>query len=63
MDDRQSSHRERFVAVKEALHKAVLDRDIMEAEKAEIVDALSKVSFNVRLYYSCVSYVCGVHLL
>ena len=43
MDDKQSSLREQLVIKKEALNKAVLDREIMEAEQLEVVEALTKV--------------------
>lgn len=45
MDDKQSSLREQLVTTKEALNRATLDKEIMEAEKAEVVDALCKVIY------------------
>jgi len=43
MDDKQSSLRDELVTTKDALNRALLEKEIMEAEKAEVVDALSKV--------------------
>ena len=44
MDGKQSSLREQLVIIKEKLNRAVLDKEIMEAEQGEIVEALTKVS-------------------
>ena len=46
LDGKQSSLREQLVTTKEALNRAVLDKEIMEAEKAEVVEALCKVKKN-----------------
>ena len=43
MDGKQSSLREQLVTTKEALNRSVLAKEIMEAEKSEVVEALSKV--------------------
>ena len=43
MDGEKSSLREQLVTVKEALNKSILAKEIMEAEKSEVVEALAKV--------------------
>ena len=43
MDDKQSSLKEQLVVIKEKLNKAVLDKEIMEAEQGELGEALTKV--------------------
>lgn len=43
MDGKQSSLREELVAVKEQLNRALLDKEVMEVEKTEVVEALTKV--------------------
>lgn len=43
MDGKHSSLREELVTMKEQFSRSTLDKEVMEAEKTEVVEALTKV--------------------